>query len=1055
MIDAKALLADLRGQVKALEADLRLYGVTNGTTAAELEREWQAARDAQRTAATYEMWREDRVTQVAVAWVLGTVFVRFCEDNDLIEYPVIAGPGDRVAVARERQGKFFEESPELTDRDWIVEGFNALSVSPVAAGLFEEHNPMWSIFPSHEAAKALLAFWREQDANAQIVHDFTDETWNTRFLGDLYQDLSEHAKKTYALLQTPVFIEEFILKYTLDPAIKEFGLEPEPPYGHGDLPRRLRVIDPACGSGHFLLGAFHRLLQAWEDRSGDADKWVLIARILESVHGVDKNPFAAAIARFRLMLVAMRAGEIKRLTAKVDFPINVAVGDSLIHGRGGAGIQTELALYGEHHTYTYRTEDIDEYINSVDILGVGSYHVVVGNPPYITINDKRENAAYRRSYPSCHREYSLAVPFAERLFQLAIRGGQDDSGAGFVGQITANSFMKREFGSKLIEEFFPTIDLTYVIDVSGARLPGFGTPPVILIGRRRWPRENSTVRVVMRISGEPGLPQDPAMGLVWRSIVELVDRPGSANNWISIADLQRERLAKHPWSLSGGGAAELRKTIEDSAASILKDHVEELGYGVISGEDDAFFFPSSRAISRFKIEAGRHIVTGDTVRDYCLRAGAVGIWPYDERFYVRPPYDIPEALKLMWPQRRILQRRKRFGVPVEEIKSFKWYEYRELYAAKLQASLSVTFAEIVTHNHFVFSKEPIVANQTAPLITLSKSGTEDEYLELVGILNSSTACFWLKQVCYVKGGSGIGRGVQDEPWEERYSFNVTRVKQFPLPAELPLTAGRELDELGRELTAVEPRAVCVVDVPTRDRLDEAHTAYNYILGRMIALQEELDWDVYQRYGLLADDEAEELIAEPEVIPELQLGERAFEIALARRIKAGEINTQWFARHESKPIYEMPAHWPSDYQTVVAKRLQVIERRPGIGLLERPEYKRRWQSDSWEAKEQTALRNWLLDRCEDPVLWLTISQQPQPMTLNRLADKMRGQKDVVTVSRLLNGPDADLSDVLTEIIADQHVPYLTQLRYKGEGLLKRALWENSWDLQREEDRTGQR
>src|SRR5690242_16934420 len=164
MIDPKALLADLKAQVKALESDLRLNGVTNTTTAAELRREWQAARDAQRTAATYVMWREDRLTQVAVAWVLGTVFVRFCEDNDLIEYPVIAGPGDRVAVARERQGKFFEESPELTDRDWIIEGFNALSVSPVAAGLFEEHNPMWSIFPSHEAAKRLLAFWREQDA---------------------------------------------------------------------------------------------------------------------------------------------------------------------------------------------------------------------------------------------------------------------------------------------------------------------------------------------------------------------------------------------------------------------------------------------------------------------------------------------------------------------------------------------------------------------------------------------------------------------------------------------------------------------------------------------------------------------------------------------------------------------------------------------------------------------------------------------------------------------------------------------------------------------------
>ena len=104
--------------------------MTDETTAAELRREWRAARDAQRTAATYEMWREDRVTQVAVAWVLGAVFVRFCEDNDLIEYPVIAGPGNRVAVARERQEQVLHEHEYTgqTDRDWIIEGFNALSV---------------------------------------------------------------------------------------------------------------------------------------------------------------------------------------------------------------------------------------------------------------------------------------------------------------------------------------------------------------------------------------------------------------------------------------------------------------------------------------------------------------------------------------------------------------------------------------------------------------------------------------------------------------------------------------------------------------------------------------------------------------------------------------------------------------------------------------------------------------------------------------------------------------------------------------------------------------
>ena len=59
--------------------------------------------------------------------------------------------------------------------------------------------------------------------------------------------------------------------------------------------------------------------------------------------------------------------------------------------------------------------------------------------------------------------------------------------AGYVGMITANSFMKREFGKKLIEEFFPEVDLTHVIDTSGAYIPGHGTPTVILFGRNRRP----------------------------------------------------------------------------------------------------------------------------------------------------------------------------------------------------------------------------------------------------------------------------------------------------------------------------------------------------------------------------------------------------------------------------------------------------------------------------------------------------------------------------------------------------------------------------------------
>ena len=912
MIDPKALLADLKVQVKALEADLRLYGVKDSTTAAELTREWRAAQDAQRTAATYEMWLEDRVTQVAVAWVLGTVFVRFCEDNDLIEFSVIAGPGDRVAVARERQGKFFEESPELTDRDWIIEGFNALSVSPVAAGLFEWHNPMWTILPSHEAAKALITFWREQDANAQIVHDFTDETWNTRFLGDLYQDLSEYAKKTYALLQTPVFVEEFILKYTLDPAIKEFGLEPEPPYGHPNLPRRLRVIDPACGSGHFLLGAFHRLLRAWQDQSGDTDKWILIARTLESVHGVDKNPFAAAIARFRLMLAAMQAGGLKRLSEKRDFPINIAVGDSLLHGYAAAGKQGEFQFPDDHHTYTYRTEDIDGYIKSVHMLAFGSYHAVFANPPYITVKDKQESDAYRDRYASCYREYSLSVPFAERIFKLAIRGSLEGIGAGYTGQITANSFMKREFGKKLIEEFFSRLDLTHVIDTSGAYIPGHGTPTVILFGRWQYPRQHSTIRAVLGVQGEPNQPSDPAKGLVWQAIVSQVDVPGSESEWVSVVDIDRDRLAKHPWSLGGGGAADLRVVLE-SVSDRLTSRLESIGFMAVTREDDVYLVGFG-AGARMALGVGeiRPMSGGTGLRDWSLESDDLIIFPYIANG--SEAYASSNALRHLWKFRRHLAERRALS-GTQEDRGLPWFAYSDFHEDRWASPKKIGFAFVATHNHYVMVPSGHVLIRSAPMIKLAEGASEDDHLALLSVLNSSTACFWLKQVSHNKGRPGAEQAGADEPWEHRYEFTGTKLEQLPLPADLPLELGRELDELAKQLATVEPSAVCTEAVPARSSLEVARDEYEWIRGRMIALQEELDWNVYHRYGLLDDAEAAKLIAHPGAVPELRAGDRAFSIILAQDIEAGRVRSTWFVHHNHQfvPVTKIPEHWPEEYQ----------------------------------------------------------------------------------------------------------------------------------------------
>ena len=887
MIDRAALLADCKQQVRALEDDLRERATDpDAGFSAALHADWHDAATRERIAATYETWLDGQITQVAVAWVLATVLLRFAEDNGLIDEPYLSGPGDRAAIATERQEAYFAtvEHRHETDREWIRAGIDALSGAargtPIVAGLFDStRNPMWRVMPSPEAAKGLIAFWRRRGESGDIAHDFADSELETNFLGDLYQGLSEQARKQYALLQTPRFVASFILQYTLDLAIKEFGLEPENEIGEPGL----RIIDPACGSGHFLLGAFERLANEWEGRSSDLTLDQRVARALESVHGVDKNPFAVSIARFRLLVAALHRLGIRRLADfKRDAVINVAVGDSLLHGRGAPGVQE--SLFSERHHFA--TEDVIEFQRSCDILGAGSYHVVVGNPPYITPKDPQENKNYREAYASCSGQYALSVPFAERMFKLARVPDADGRGSGFVGQITANSFMKREFGKKLIEEFLSQkVNLTYVIDTSGAYIPGHGTPTVILIGRRGIPFERQTVRAVLGVRGEPAQPAEPEKGLVWQAIVNQVDHPGSESDWVSVVDLDRAMLRKYPWSLSGGGIAELVGAVEEVPCR-MGNALDVVGRTTHTGLDEAFYMPAHSAKTRHLGAAVVPIVLGDDVREFVVCPGVVTLFPYDSKG-VRRDISSQETMAY-WPLREALRRRMDFGRKPEE-RGLRWFDHSMFFAKRFVAPYSIPFAFVATHNHFVLDRGGKVFNRSAPVIKLPEGASEDEHLALLGVLNSSTACFWLKQVSHGKGNGGVNEGYRGDEWEEFFEFTGTKLEDFPFPADLPTGRARVLDQLAREWIPLQPGAVCDEQTPTRERLDAARDEYSRIRGRMIALQEELDWDVYRRYRLISTGDADELVAEPVDVPELKLGERAFEIVLAR----SGAETQWF------------------------------------------------------------------------------------------------------------------------------------------------------------------
>ncbi len=715
------------------------------------------------TADTLAAWTTRTLEQVAVAWILSCVFIRTLEDRGYLTHLRLAGEG-----ASDSEHLFFDLFPSLTQRDYLLAVFRELSHLPGGEDvLAPKHNPAWRLAPTTEAVRTLLAFFREPDGEGKLIWSFAGES--TRLLGDLYQDVSEAVRERYALLQTPDFVEEFILDLTLDPAVAEFGLE------------ETRLIDPACGSGHFLLGAFKRLFEARQRKAPSTPAKEHAGAALAQVYGADINPYAAAIARFRLVLAYLQAAGIERLKDAPRIYTNVVVADSLLFAADNrtlpfAAVAEDATAWGDRH---WQFEDPKE----VQRIFTKRFHAVVGNPPYITCKDSVLREEYRRAYTSAAGKYALSAPFTERFFQLAI-----DSG--FVGMINANSFMKREFGKALIEKVLPQFELTRVMDTAGAYIPGHGTPTVLLFGRHRAALGDKVVAVLGK-RGEPATPSEPEKGLVWASIRDHFDEPGFDNEYVSVADVQRATFDKHPWSMGGGGAAELKELIETRSTARLGALVDSIGFMSISGEDDAFVGPPV-LFERHGLPHRRFGV-GEVVRDWATQDGDSILFPYDEQWL---PSLSERTGRWLWPYRALLQQRLMFGKTQLQA-GFQWFEYRHVGRDKLRAKLSIAFAFVATHNHFVLDRGGKVFKQSAPVIKLPESATEDDHHALIAYLNSSVAAFYFRQTGHCKGAQGVNEGLKSEAWEQFLEYSGTLVGSVPVPP-----GWRSLAEVGRTATTL-------------------------------------------------------------------------------------------------------------------------------------------------------------------------------------------------------------------------------------------------------------
>ena len=154
-------------------------------------------------------------------------------------------------------------------------------------------------------------------------------------------------------------------------------------------------------------------------------------------------------------------------------------------------------------------------------------------------------------------------------------------------------------------------------------------------------------------------------------------------------------------------------------------------------EDEVFVLGNEVEALRhgFDSRVTRPFGIGENIRDFAGRY-LVAFYPYDAAGkFDRHDFSVP----YLWRYRTQLKSRIYFG-RTQEQRGLDWREYGVVVKDKLRTPLSITFAFVATHNHFVLDRGGKVFNRTAPVIKLPPDADEDAHLGLLGLLNASVAC---------------------------------------------------------------------------------------------------------------------------------------------------------------------------------------------------------------------------------------------------------------------------------------------------------------------------
>jgi type I restriction-modification system DNA methylase subunit len=417
-------------------------------------------------------------------------------------------------------------------------------------------------------------------------------------------------------------------------------------------------IDPACGSGAFVVGALARLLKHFEKHDppdlpqGKVPAWVRTEYELRAVqsclHGIDLHPFASFLTNLNvLFLLLPKYMEVKKRNPSFTFEPFIVAHDSLL--TTAAEAELTLLLQTQVNGRIERAaEDQKQY---VELLSK-EFDFVMGNPPWsgilkgpiAAVYDEQQKSRLRETFKNyATGKYDVYGLFMARAMRLLRAGGT-------FGLITQDTYFEKEWAKGLRHQLATRTSVRFLISLNpyGPLFFDAQNTPAITVADKGDPADEHRITVVMArrpIEGFQGLSTQArrtrVIELVRKSIEGLKAADKSEHEFVRAYRIEQARLresARKRWNLAPDQKTGKHVGRSDwtAAADLL-----EVRQGVTPGGEgglDIFLMAEERA-SEHALESDllHAVAKGLEVEPYkCRKTGNVILYPYTINHRGRP-----------------------------------------------------------------------------------------------------------------------------------------------------------------------------------------------------------------------------------------------------------------------------------------------------------------------------------------------------------------------------------------------------------------------------------